>query len=94
MTHNKKDVAWELGSTQVVIFGHTHSYFEKTTDGRLWLNPGSCGRPRFGAPLTLAVLTIEDGVENQEWTVEKITISNRYVENRSIVWKKTQPKQK
>ena len=29
MTHNKKDVAWELGSTQVVIFGHTHSYFEK-----------------------------------------------------------------
>ena len=94
MTHNKKDVAWELGSTQVVIFGHTHSYFEKTIDGRLWLNPGSCGRPRFGAPLTLAVLTIEDGVENQEWTVEKITISNRYVENRSIVWKKTQPKQK
>ena len=47
-----------------------------------------------GVPLTLEVLTIEDGVENQEWMVEKITISNRYVENRSIVWKKTQPKQK
>ena len=36
MTHNKKDVAWELGSAQVVIFGHTHSYSEKMVDGRLW----------------------------------------------------------
>jgi len=44
--------------------------------------------------LTMAVLTIEDGVENQEWTVEKITISSQNVENRSIVWKKIQPKQK
>ena len=44
----KNDVAWELGDTQVVIFGHTHKYFEKMIDGRLWLNPGSCGRSRFG----------------------------------------------
>ena len=29
MVHNKKDIAWELGDTQVVIFGHTHKYFEK-----------------------------------------------------------------
>ena len=28
MVHNKKDVAWDLGDTQVVIFGHTHKYFE------------------------------------------------------------------
>ena len=48
MVHNKKDAAWELGDTQVVIFGHTHKYFEKMIDGRLWLNPGSCGRSRFG----------------------------------------------
>ena len=47
MTHNKKDVAWELGSAQVVVFGHTHKYFEKIIDDRLWINPGSCGRRRF-----------------------------------------------
>lgn len=35
MTHNKKDVAWDLGGTQIVIFGHTHTYFEKMIDGRL-----------------------------------------------------------
>ena len=39
MTHNKKDVAWDLGTAQVVIFGHSHHYFEKMIDGRLWLNP-------------------------------------------------------
>ena len=94
MVHDRKDVSWDLDGVQVVVFGHSHKFTVEEIDGRLWLNPGSCGRPRFGAPLTLAVLTIEDGVENQEWTVEKITISNRYVENRSIVWKKTQPKQK
>lgn len=29
MTHNKKDVDWDLKDTQIVIFGHTHKYFEK-----------------------------------------------------------------
>ena len=73
MTHNKKDVAWELGSTQVVIFGHTHSYFEKTIDGRLWLNPGSCGRSRFGQDITMAVMT----VENDTYHVDKIVFADK-----------------
>ena len=37
MTHNKKDVAWNLENVQVVIFGHTHKYLEQKIDGRLWL---------------------------------------------------------
>ena len=94
MVHDRKDVSWDLNGVQVVVFGHSHKFTVEEIDGRLWLNPGSCGRARFGAPLTMAVLTIEDGVENQEWTVEKITISSQNVENRSIVWKKIQPKQK
>ena len=77
MVHDRKDVSWDLNGVQVVVFGHSHQFTVEEIDGRLWLNPGSCGRPRFGAPLTMAVLTIEDGVEN-----------------RSIVWKKIQPKQK
>ena len=40
LTHNRKDVAWDLENTQVVVFGHSHKYLEKITDGRLWLNPG------------------------------------------------------
>lgn len=59
MVHDRKDVAWELGDTQVVIFGHSHQYFAKEIDGRLWLNPGSCGRSRFGGDVTMAVMTVE-----------------------------------
>lgn len=71
MTHNKKDVAWDLGNAQVVVFGHTHKYFQERIDGRLWLNPGSCGKRRFDQEITMAVLTAENG----NFQVEKIVIS-------------------
>ena len=70
MVHNKKDAAWDLKYAQVVVFGHSHKYFEREIDGRLWLNPGSCGRSRFGAEVTMAVMTIENG----KYNVEKIII--------------------
>ena len=73
MVHNKKDVAWELGSAQVVIFGHTHSYSEKMVDGRLWLNPGSCGRSRFGQEATMAVMSVDQGT----YHVDKIVFANK-----------------
>ena len=68
--HDRKDAAWELGDTQVVIFGHSHKYFCQEIDGRLWLNPGSCGRNRFGGEVTMAVMTVENG----SWEVEKIVL--------------------
>ena len=71
MTHNKKDVAWDLGTAQVVIFGHSHHYFEKMIDGRLWLNPGSCGRSRFSGEVTMALMEIDNG----NWNVRKINFS-------------------
>lgn len=70
MTHNRKDVAWDLGNTQVVVFGHSHKYLEKITDGRLWLNPGCCGYSRFGGEVTMAVMT----VEKETYQVEKIVL--------------------
>ena len=70
MVHNKRDVAWDLKDAQVVVFGHSHKYFEREIDGRLWLNPGSCGRSRFGGEVTMAVMTIENG----KYNVEKIII--------------------
>ena len=72
MVHDRKDAAWELGDTQVVIFGHSHKYFCQEIDGRLWLNPGSCGRNRFGGEVTMAVMTVENG----SWEVEKIVLQN------------------
>ena len=59
MVHNKKDVPRDLGDAQVVVFGHSHKYFEQQQEGRLWLNPGSCGRRRFDQEITMATMTID-----------------------------------
>ncbi len=61
MTHDRWDVPRNLDGVQVVICGHTHRYSEEWIDGRLWLNPGSCGRARFGGEVTMAKLTLQSG---------------------------------
>ena len=59
--HDRKDIPVSLGSSQIVIYGHSHKYSAEEKEGRLWLNPGSCGKRRFSLPLNLAVLHMEDG---------------------------------
>ena len=61
MTHDRYDVPRNLEDVQVVIFGHSHRYSEVWSGGRLWLNPGSCGRARFGGDVTMAKLELRDG---------------------------------
>ena len=61
MVHNKKDVPADLGDARVVVFGRSHKYLEQQRDGRLWLNPGSCGRRRFDQEITMAAVTVDDG---------------------------------
>ncbi|MGN0399813.1 MAG: metallophosphoesterase family protein [Blautia sp.] len=70
LVHNKKDLPWNLGNRQIVIYGHSHKYAEEEKDGRLWLNPGSCGRRRFNQDITMALLYLENG----KWRVERIDI--------------------
>ena len=59
-----------LTGIDAVIFGHSHKYFEEIIDGRLWLNPGSCGKRRFDQEITLAILT----VDGSTLSVQKIVI--------------------
>ena len=68
--HNKKEVPKDLAGIDAVIFGHSHKYFEQMIDGRLWLNPGSCGKRRFDQEITLAILT----VDGSALSVERIVI--------------------
>ena len=70
ITHKRADVPRNLTGVDVVICGHTHQYAEEWIQGRLWLNPGSCGWPRFGNGLTMALLYIED----QGLRVEQVTL--------------------
>ena len=69
MVHIKKEIPKDLGDTRVVVFGHSHKYFQEEIDGHLWLNPGSCGKRRFDQEITMAVLTIDQG----QLSVEKLT---------------------
>ncbi len=72
MIHNKRDLPQNLGDAQVVVFGHSHKYFVQTIDGRLWFNPGSCGKRRFDQEISFAMMKIEDGT----WSVEKVVLPN------------------
>ena len=70
VVHNRKEVPADLSEVDAVVFGHSHKDAEEERDGRLWLNPGSCGPRRFRQEITLMMAEAEDGTLR----VEKITI--------------------
>ncbi len=74
MAHERTDIPSALGDTQVVIFGHSHMYYQQEISGRLWLNPGSCGYKRFTLPLSMAVMTLQDG----SYEVETVWLEKSY----------------
>ena len=61
MSHDRYDIPRNLEGVQCVIYGHSHQYSEEWTDGRLWLNPGSCGWARFGSGVTIAKMKLQNG---------------------------------
>lgn len=68
MVHNKIEIPEDLSDIDVMIYGHSHKYEERHENGRLILNPGSCGRERFRLPLTMAVLDIYPGSKDVKVT--------------------------
>lgn len=62
MIHRREDIepSW-MKSFRLLIFGHSHRPELEWRSACLLLNPGSCGPRRFSYPLTLAVLTVQDG---------------------------------
>ncbi len=76
MVHDKADLPQDLGDHRFIICGHSHRYSEEIRDGRVWLNPGSCGRRRFFQKITMAVL--EQKEDSKEgcfgWGIERIDI--------------------
>lgn len=73
LVHNKKDIPSDVDA-DIIIFGHTHKYYEEQIDGRLWLNPGSCGKRRFNQAITMAMLEIDgDNVSARRIDIAHIT---------------------
>lgn len=73
MVHNKKHRKSDLSGIDLFICGHSHKYEEKTADGVLFLNPGSCGPRRFRQSVTMAVLEV--GEETGDWHIRKIDLT-------------------
>lgn len=78
MAHDRADIPRDLKDEQVVLFGHSHKYYQQAEGGRLWLNPGSCGYKRFTLPLSMAVMTLRDGA----YQVEPIWLDEEYGKSR------------
>ncbi len=73
LVHDIASLPRGLSDIDVVVYGHSHRYYYCTRDGVTFLNPGSCGRRRFGGGLTLVVMKIDE----QKFSVEKIELSVR-----------------
>ena len=69
LTHNRKDIPQDV-KADIIIFGHSHKYYEENINGQLWLNPGGCGRKRFSLPLTMAIMNVNDN----GYSIEKIEL--------------------
>jgi uncharacterized protein len=68
MLHDRHELAGQPPGqgALVVISGHSHAASVEERDGVLYLNPGSAGPKRFKLPVTLALLTVQDGEVSAE----------------------------
>jgi hypothetical protein len=49
-------------AADVIVYGHTHSPLVVKADGRLVVNPGAAGPPRFDFKPSVAILEIAEGM--------------------------------
>jgi putative phosphoesterase len=64
VVHNLDDLpsfSLDLQATKVsaVVFGHSHLPHNESRDGILYFNPGSAGPPRFGKPISMGKLHVD-----------------------------------
>lgn len=60
LIHKKSQLPYPLPEADFIISGHTHAYSVSCRGSVTYLNPGSAGRSRSGAPLSMAVVTLDE----------------------------------
>lgn len=58
VVHNKADIPKDLKEVDLIIYGHSHKFYNETIDNVVYLNPGACGRKRFSLPLSMAIVEV------------------------------------
>jgi putative phosphoesterase len=71
MVHNIKHARKDLSGVDFFVYGHSHKYQNRNDGNITYLNPGSCGPRRFTQPVTMMVMTVEDG----KFSIEKVDLS-------------------
>ena len=61
LVHRRQDAPPTLTDVDVAVYGHTHQYACTGEGGTLWLNPGSCSRPRLTPERTMVLMDAENG---------------------------------
>lgn len=56
------DINPVVAEVAVVVSGHSHRPSVEVRDGVMYLNPGSAGPRRFNLPVTVALVTVGEGV--------------------------------
>ncbi len=71
--HNKAKIQDPLDDISIIIYGHTHKYSLVEKDGKIWFNPGCCGKRRADQEISLALLEITG---KGKFEVKKLVIDN------------------
>jgi hypothetical protein len=56
------DLVPEAAGVRVVVSGHSHRPAIRERNGVLYVNPGSAGPRRFRAPVSVALLEVQDAL--------------------------------
>ena len=70
--HNKGKLPEDIFGYDVIVYGHSHKYSLTEKDGKLWFNPGCCGKRKKGQEVSFAIAEINEG----EISFNRISIPN------------------
>lgn len=59
VVHDRYNLPYDLSEADFIIFGHTHCYETFARGGKVYINPGSAGQPRWDAR-SLAILELPE----------------------------------
>lgn len=59
VVHNKSNLPFDLTDADFIIYGHTHCYEYADRYGKIFINPGSAGQPRYDAR-SMAILELTE----------------------------------
>ena len=71
MIHDLKSIKEVPRGYDFIISGHSHQFDIHCKSKTTYINPGACGKRRFGLPLTMVLMNLEKGMHLEIITLDK-----------------------